>query len=217
MPYDIATDRQVDRDEYEYNDRYVTYIQDGYAMEQIAPETCDMDIGPVPEGKAQEVYTAYHELDFKRATETKPDWAPTPVKVVGPEPEPHELYFHEQALKVSSQKDPQVKHEPPSVTSTPKKKVHIQPEEDIYPLHTSKSESRSTAKLTNMFAEDLPHGDHTAQANSTDPSAVNMYSMLFTVSDAATDYDLYAGNPRRPNNNNPIRGRMGRGRAPNRG
>ena len=71
----------------------------GMQLEQIAPETCDMDIGPVPEGKAQEDYTAYHELDFKRATETKPDWAPTPVKVVGPEPEPHELYFHEQALE----------------------------------------------------------------------------------------------------------------------
>ena len=151
-----GANRQVDRDETEYNDRYVTHIQDGYTTVQVAPETCEMDIGPVPNQQAQEVYTAYHELDFHRATETHPDWAATPVKVVGPEPEPHELYFHEQALEISDRNRCPVKSEPPSITSTPKKKVTTQSEEDIYLLHTSKSESRSTAKLTNMFAEDLP-------------------------------------------------------------
>ena len=154
---------------------------------------------------------------MKKATETQPNWAPTLVKVVGPEPEPRELYFHEQAMPVSNQTDKWVKNEPQSITSTPKKKIQIQPEEDIYPLHTPKSESRSSAKLTNMFAEDLPQGDHAAHTISSDPSAVNMFSLRYTESAAATDYDLFAPNPRRPNNNNPIRGQMGRGRAPNRG
>ena len=89
-------------------------------------------------------------------------------------------------------------------------------EEDIYLLHTPNLESRSIAKLTNMFAEDLPQGDHAAQTYSSDPSAVNMFSMRFTEPAAATDYDLYAPNPRGPINNNPLRGRMGQDRAPNR-
>ena len=67
-----------------------------------------------------------------------------------------------------------------------------------------------------MFAEDLPQGDQVPQEHASDPSAPNMFSMRFTVSDTATDYDLYVGNPRRPNNN-PNRGRLGRGRAPIRG
>ena len=92
-----------------------------------------------------------------------------------------------------------------------------QSEEDIYPLHNLKSESRSTAKLTNMFVEDLPQGDQMAPTNFSEPSAVNMFSMRFTESAAATDYDLYAPNPRGANNNNPVRGRLGRSRAPNRG
>ena len=46
-----------------------------------------------------DVKTSYEGVN--RATETHPDWAPTPVKVVGPEPELHELYFHEQALEIS--------------------------------------------------------------------------------------------------------------------
>ena len=201
--------RQVDRDETGYNDRYVTHTQDGYTVEQVVPEACEMDIGPVLDGQAQEVYTVQHELDFRRATETQPNWAPTPVKVVGPEPEPRELYFHDQASLVSNQKNKRVKTEPPSITSTLKKKVQMPIEEDIYPLHTPKSESKSITKLTNMFAEDLPQGDHATQTYSSNPSMVNMFSMRFTEPAAATDYDLYAPNPRRPNNNNPRRGPMG--------
>ena len=56
-----------------------------------------------------------------------------------------------------------------------------------------------------------------AQTNFSDPSVVNMFSMRFTESAAATDYDLYVPNNRRANNNNPLRGQLGRGRAPNRG
>ena len=140
-----------------------------------------------------------------------------PVKVVGPEPEPCELYFHEQALEISDRNRCLVKNEPPSITSTPKKKVTTQSEENIYPLHTPKSESRSTAKLTNMFVEDLPQGDQMAQTNFSDPSAVNIFSMRFTKSAVATDYHLYVPNNRQANNNNPVRGQLGRGRAPNRG
>ena len=73
-----GANRQVDRDETEYDDRYVTHIQDGYTTIQVAPETCEMDIGPVPNGQAQEVYTAYHELDFHRATENHLDWGSHP-------------------------------------------------------------------------------------------------------------------------------------------
>ena len=198
--------RQVDRDKTEYNDRYVTHIQDGYTTVQIEPETCEMDIGLVPNSQAQQVYTAYHELDFYRATETHPDWAPTPVKVLGPEPEPRELFFHEQVLEISNRNRCLVKSEPPSITSTPKKKVISQSEEDIYPLHTPKSESRATAKLANMFVEDLPQGDQNAPTNFTDPSAVNMFSMRFTEAAAATNYDLYVPNNRQANNNNTNRG-----------
>ena len=205
MRYDVPN-RQVDRDECQYHDRYVTHIQNSYTREQVASETCEVDMRLVPVRQAQDVYTAYHELDFTKATETQPNWASTPVKEVGPEPEPCELYFHEQVLPAYNQNDKWVKDEPPSITSTPKKKVQIQPEEDIYPLHTPKSESRSSAKLTNMFAEDLPPGDQAAHTNSSDPLAANMFSLRYKESAAATDYDLFALNPRRPNNNNPIRG-----------
>ena len=69
-----------------------------------------------------------------------------------------------------------------------------------------------------MFAEDLPDSDKKPPASLQHTSAANTYSMHFMVSGAATDYDLYVGNGRRPNNNNnPNRGRIGRERAPARG
>ena len=87
--------------------------------------------------------------------------------------------------------------------------------EDVNPLHTPKSELKSVAKLTNMFADDLPQGDQEMPTQSVDPSGANMFSIKFTEAAAATDFDLYALNPKRPNNNNnPGRGQIGRGRAP---
>ena len=70
--YDVDSDRQVDRDEDDSRARYVTHIQDGYTLEQVNQETCDMNIGPVPGNKAQEVLTAYPNLDLTRATEAQP-------------------------------------------------------------------------------------------------------------------------------------------------
>ena len=49
----------------------------------------------------------YPDLNFTYAREVNPNWAPTPVKVVGLEPEPRELYFHEQQ-----------KEEPPDMEET---------------------------------------------------------------------------------------------------
>ena len=47
-----GVNRQVDRDELEYNDRYVTHIQDGYTTEHVAPEICEIDISSVPVRRA---------------------------------------------------------------------------------------------------------------------------------------------------------------------
>ena len=52
-----------------------------------------------------------------------------------------------------------VKKEPPSLTSTPRKKTHFTLGDETYSLQPLKVQLRSTAKLTNMFAEDLPNGD----------------------------------------------------------
>ena len=69
-----------------------------------------------------------------------------------------------------------------------------------------------------MFAEDLPHSDQKPYTKALKQSPqVNMFGLWFTVADAATDNDLYAGKRRQPNNNNANRGRPGRGTVPNRG
>ena len=104
-------------------------------------EDYESDIEAVPNNRAQEIITAYSDLDFTHATEVQPNWAPTPVKVVGPELEPCELYFHEFSQLDTQHTDPKVKKEPHSVTSTPRKKVQLPVEEEIYPLHTPKVQS----------------------------------------------------------------------------
>ena len=210
MKYVNDFDKQVDSEQLDQDQQYVTHIQDGYTVEHIESETYENDIKPVPRRRTQEVVTAYHDLNLTQAIESQPDWAPTPVKVVGPEPELHELYFHEDVIGGPQVVGPMLKHEPPSVTSTPRKKVKLLPEEDLYPLHSPKSQSRSTAKLTNMFAEDLPHSEQKPSSVADHTSVPNTYSMRFTVSDVATDYNLYAGNNRRANNN-PNREIVGRG------
>ena len=155
------------------------------------------------------------------ATEVHPNWAPTPVKVVGPEREPHELFLHKQAQSELPAQSYVVKKEPPSLISTPSNKTHFTMAEEIYPIQTPKVQSRSTAKLTNMFAEDLPNSDEKPPIKHQQLSPmVNTYNMHFTVSGAASDYDLFAPNRQQPNNynkNNANRGRPGRGRAPVRG
>ena len=141
---------------------------------------------------------------------------PTPVKVLGPEPEPCELLFHEPAQVGLNDPHYSVKKEPPSLTSTPRKKAYFALGDEACSIQPPKVQLRSTAKLTNMFAEDLPNSE---EKPSTIPhgqsSTVSLYNMRFTVSGAAGDYDLYAPNRRQPNNNNnnnnANRGRPGRG------
>ena len=152
------------------------------------------------------------------ATKNHPNWALTPVKVVGPEPEPHELLFNEQAQADLNDPHYSVKKEPPSLTSTPRKKAHFALGDETCPVQTLKVQLRSTAKLTNMFAEDLPNSEEkpSTMPHGQSPT-VTTYNMRFTVSGAAGDYDLFAPNRRQPNNNNNTnanRGRPGRGRAP---
>ena len=172
----------------------------------------------VPNHRAQEVFTAYSDLNLTHATENHTNWAPTPVKVVGPEPELHKLLFHEQAQVDLNDQHYSIKKEPPSFTSTPRKKAHFALGDETGPVQTRKVQSRSTAKLTNMFAEDLPNSE---EKPSTIPHrqspTVNTYNMHFTLSGAAGDYDLFAPNRRQPNNNNnnnANRGRPGRGKVP---
>ena len=196
----------------------MTNIQNGYAIKQSVPEGYDSDSEAVPNVRAQEVFTAYPDLNLTHATEVHPNWAPMPVKVVGPEPELHELFFHEQAQSELPDQSYVVKKEPPSLTSTPSKKTHFAMGEEIYPIQTPKVQSRSTAKLTNIFREDLPNSDEKPPIKHQQPSpTVNAYNMCFTVSGAASDYDLFAPNRQQPNNNNnnnANRGRPGRGKSP---
>ena len=114
---------------------------------------------------------------------------------MGPEPEPRELFFHEQDQLEILDSGYEVKKEPPSLTSTPSKKMHYETGEEIYPIQTPKVQSRSTAKLTNMFAEDLPNSDEKPFIKHQQPSpTVNTYNMHFTVSGAASNHDLFAPN-----------------------
>ena len=187
--------RQVDDELDEQEPRYVTHIQDGYTVEQSIQEGYKSDIEAVPNLRAQEVLTAYSDLNLTHAIEHHPNWAPTPVKVVGPEPEPRELLFHEQAQADPNDLHYSVKKEPPSLTSTPRKKTHFALEEETCPLQTPKVQLRSTAKLTNMFTEDLPKSDEKPPTMPPGQSPmVNTYNMHFTVLGAASDYDLFAPN-----------------------
>ena len=69
-----------------------------------------------------------------------------------------------------------------------------------------------------MFAEDLSHTNQKPYTKLLKQSPqVNTFGLRFTVTDVATDNDLYAPNRRQPNNNNANRGRPGRGAVPNRG
>ena len=139
------------------------------------------------------------------------------MKVVGPEPEPRELLFHKQAQVDLNDPHTSIKKEPPSLTSTPRKKAHFALGDEASPVQTPKVQSRSTAKLTNMFAEDLLNSEEKPSTMPYGQSpTINTYNMCFTVSDAAGDYDLFAPNRRHPNNNNnnnANRGRPGRGQA----
>ena len=201
--YDDETVRQVDDELDEQEPRYVTHIQDGYTVEQSIQEGYESDIEVVPNLKAQEVYTAYPDLNLTHATKNHPNWAPTPVKVVGPEPELRELLFHEQAQAGLNDPHYSIKKEPPSLTSTPRKKAHFALGDEACSVQTPKVKLRSTAKLTNMFAEDLPNSEEkpSIMPHGQSPT-VNTYNMSFTVSGAADDSDLYAPNRRQPNNNN---------------
>ena len=176
------TIRQVDDELGEQEPRYVTSIQDRYTVEQSVQEGYDSDIEALPNVGAQEVLTTYTDLNFTHAKEVYPNWAPTPVKVVGPEPEAHELFFHEQDQLEASISDHVVKKEPPSLTSTPHKKTHFQKGEEIYPIQTPKVQSRSTAKLINIFAEDLPNSDEKPHIKQEKPSlTVHTFDMHFSV------------------------------------
>ena len=184
--YSDDTIRQVDDELDEQEPRYVTHIQDGYTVEQSVQEGYDSDIEAEPNSRAQEIFTAYPDLNLTHATEVYHNWVPTPVKVVGPEPEPCELFFHEQAQEELPDINYTVKKEPLSLTSTPRKKPQFAMGEEIYPTQPPKVQSRSTAKLTNMFAEDLPNSDEKPPTMPQKQSpTVNTYNMHFTVSDAA--------------------------------
>ena len=77
--------------------------------------------------------SAYPDLNLTYAKDVNPNWAPTPVKVVGPEPEPCELYFHEQQKEEPQGMDDTIKKEPFSATSTPRKKPFSVKGEELYP------------------------------------------------------------------------------------
>ena len=85
--YDDDTIRQVYDKLGEQEHRYVTHVQDGYTIQQSIQEGYESDIKAVPNLRAQEVITICPNLDLTHATENHLNWAPTPVKVVGPEPE----------------------------------------------------------------------------------------------------------------------------------
>ena len=135
------------------------------------------------------------------------------MKVVGPEPEQCELLLHKQAHTDLNALHYSIKKEPPSLTSTPRKKAHFPLGDETCSVQPPKVLLRSTAKLTNMFAEDFPNSEEkpSIMPHGQSPT-VNKYNMCFTVSGAADDNDLYAPNRRQPNNNNNTnRGRPGRG------
>ena len=223
--YDDDTITQVDDEFSEQEHRYVTHIQDGYTIEQSIQEGYESDIEAVPNLRAQEVITAYPDLELTHAIENHHNWAPTPVKVVGPEPELRKLFLHEQSQADMNDPHYSVKKEPPSLTSTPRKKTHFALGDETYSLQSPKVQLRSMAKLTNMFAEDLPNNEEKPPTMPHGRSPmVNTYNMHFTVSGAAGDYDLFTPNRRQQNNNNnnanrgrPGRGRVLRGVAPARG
>ena len=193
--YDDDTIRQADDKLDEQEPRYVTHIQDGYTVEQSIQEGYESDIEAVPNLRAQEVLTTYSDLNLTHANEHHPNWAPTPMKVVGPEPELCELLFHEQAQADLNDLHYLVKREPSSLTSTPRKKTHFSLWEETCPLQTLKVQLRSTAKLTNMFAEDLPNSEEKPPTMPHGQSPmVNTYNMHFTVLGAASDKDLFTPN-----------------------
>ena len=138
-----------------------------------------------------------------------------PVKVVGPEPEPSKLLFHGHDQETPLTSDTKVKSEPPSTSSTPKKKYHPNPDEEVYLMQTPKVQSRSKAKVTNILAEDLPYTDEKPlNVKQQTLSAAKTHSLRFTVTDAASDYDSYAPNRQQPAQNVANRARPGRGRVP---
>ena len=112
------TIRQIDTGLGEQEQRYVTHIQDGYTVEQSVQEAYDNDIDVIPSNRVQKILSAYPDLNLTHATEVNPNWAPTPVKVVGPESEPSELYFHEQQKEEPHGTDDTIKKEPFSATVT---------------------------------------------------------------------------------------------------
>ena len=80
---------------------------------------------------------------------------------------------------------------PHSLTSTLRKKIHFALGDETYSLQLPKVQSRSMAKLTNMFAEDLPNSEEKPPTMPYEQSPmVNTYNMHFTVSGAAHEYDL---------------------------
>ena len=92
----------------------------------------DSDTEAISSNRAQETFNAYPDLNFTYAREENPNWAPTPVKVVGPEPEPRELYFHKQQKEEPPDMQETMKKEPFSATSTPRKKPFSVKGEELY-------------------------------------------------------------------------------------
>ena len=87
----------------------------------------------ISSNRAQEILNEYPDLNFTYAREVNPNWAPTPVKVVGLEPKPRELYFHEQRKEEPPDMEETIKKEPFSATSTPRKKPFSVKGEELYP------------------------------------------------------------------------------------
>ena len=193
--YNEDTLRQVDDKLVKQEPGYVPHIQDGYNVEQLVQEGYHSCIEAIPNSRAQEVDTAYPNLDLTHAKEVHHNWVPMPVKVVGPKPEPCELFCYEQAHSELPNMHFVVKVEPSSLTSTPRKKAHFVRGEEICPMLTPKVQSRTTAKLTNIFADDLPNSDKKPltipQRKS---STVKTYNIQLTESGAAGDYDLFTPN-----------------------
>ena len=148
--------RQVDDEFVDEVPRYITHIQDGYTEEQHPQETYDDTSEGFEQVRAQEVWIADFDLNMTEVQVISPVEDNEPVMISGLEPEPHTFYIHE---TTEPQHDPlkeTIKKEIPSFTPTPWKKP-----QPIFKVGTPsheppKIQSKSMAKLTNMFAEDPP-------------------------------------------------------------
>ena len=134
-------------------------------------------------------------------------------------PQLHEMHMHSMHRPIVETSIVEVKSENPSFTSTPRKHPPDSPAKvPMSQILTHKAHSRSTAKLTNMFAEDISWEQPNKGPQMGNPSSTaRTHTFHFTDSRAASHNDLFAPNRHRVVNTNANGGRLGRGRVPAQG